>query len=335
MSELHSRKRCSPGSTRTAATTCRGSATARRIASGSRRSCCSRRRCATVIAVLTSASSRVSPTSRRSRLRRSTRCSQLWSGLGYYARARNLHRAARVVRRAARRRACRATLDALAALPGIGRSTAGAILAQSHGAAPRDPRRQREARARALSRRRRLARRSATCARAVAAGRGAHAARATSPTTRRRSWISARRCARAREPRCARLPGRERLRRAARQARPRVAAAAAAATRACRTRRPSMLVARDARRPRAARAAPADRHLGRPVEPARSSRPRIAAQSECCANCIGRRASTSKRSLALRAHVHATSISRSTPLLLAPRVPAIIASRPSRSARLV
>jgi A/G-specific adenine glycosylase len=57
----------------------------------------------------------------------------LWSGLGYYARARNLHRTAQLI----------AThhggdfpddFAALAALPGIGRSTAGAILALSHGA---------------------------------------------------------------------------------------------------------------------------------------------------------------------------------------------------------
>ena len=56
----------------------------------------------------------------------------LWTGLGYYARGRNLHRAAGVI------------IDeyggdfpmdpeALAALPGIGRSTAGAIIAQSSG----------------------------------------------------------------------------------------------------------------------------------------------------------------------------------------------------------
>ena len=56
----------------------------------------------------------------------------LWSGLGYYARARNLHAAAR---------ACvdlhggdlPRDFDALVALPGIGRSTAGAILAQAWG----------------------------------------------------------------------------------------------------------------------------------------------------------------------------------------------------------
>lgn len=57
----------------------------------------------------------------------------LWSGLGYYSRARNLHRAARL---------CvehhggdlPADFDSLLALPGIGRSTAGAIAAQAHGA---------------------------------------------------------------------------------------------------------------------------------------------------------------------------------------------------------
>jgi A/G-specific adenine glycosylase len=54
----------------------------------------------------------------------------LWSGLGYYARARNLHRAAReVVARHGGR--LPASLDGLLSLPGIGRSTAGAILALS------------------------------------------------------------------------------------------------------------------------------------------------------------------------------------------------------------
>ena len=57
----------------------------------------------------------------------------LWSGLGYYARARNLHRSAQ--------RVCSefggefpVSFEALASLPGIGRSTAGAILALSRGA---------------------------------------------------------------------------------------------------------------------------------------------------------------------------------------------------------
>jgi A/G-specific adenine glycosylase len=56
----------------------------------------------------------------------------LWAGLGYYARARNLHRAARLcVERHGGE--LPADFEALAALPGIGRSTAGAILAQAHG----------------------------------------------------------------------------------------------------------------------------------------------------------------------------------------------------------
>lgn len=56
----------------------------------------------------------------------------LWAGLGYYARARNLHKAAQ---------ACvelhggelPTSLEGLMSLPGIGRSTAGAILSQAHG----------------------------------------------------------------------------------------------------------------------------------------------------------------------------------------------------------
>ncbi|HWF98878.1 MAG TPA: A/G-specific adenine glycosylase [Steroidobacteraceae bacterium] len=56
----------------------------------------------------------------------------LWSGLGYYARACNLHRAAA---RIAERHGGRfpRSFEAVADLPGIGRSTAGAILALSRG----------------------------------------------------------------------------------------------------------------------------------------------------------------------------------------------------------
>ncbi|TAJ50977.1 MAG: A/G-specific adenine glycosylase [Nevskiaceae bacterium] len=55
-----------------------------------------------------------------------------WAGLGYYARARNLHAAARAV---VERHGGEFPSDyaAVLALPGIGRSTAGAILAQAHG----------------------------------------------------------------------------------------------------------------------------------------------------------------------------------------------------------
>ena len=56
----------------------------------------------------------------------------LWSGLGYYSRARNLLKAARQV---AREHGARVPdqLDYLISLPGIGRSTAGAILSLSFG----------------------------------------------------------------------------------------------------------------------------------------------------------------------------------------------------------
>ncbi len=59
-----------------------------------------------------------------------------WSGLGYYARARNLHRAAQLMV-AHHGGEVPLSLDALMALPGIGRSTAGAIL--SLGAGQRQP----------------------------------------------------------------------------------------------------------------------------------------------------------------------------------------------------
>lgn len=49
----------------------------------------------------------------------------LWAGLGYYARARNLHKAAGLIQQAGH---FPDSLDSLMALPGIGQSTAGAIL---------------------------------------------------------------------------------------------------------------------------------------------------------------------------------------------------------------
>ncbi|MDH5620326.1 MAG: A/G-specific adenine glycosylase, partial [Gammaproteobacteria bacterium] len=52
---------------------------------------------------------------------------QHWSGLGYYARARNLHRAAQMLRDDFGG-TFPDTLEAVTGLPGIGRSTAGAIL---------------------------------------------------------------------------------------------------------------------------------------------------------------------------------------------------------------
>ncbi len=56
----------------------------------------------------------------------------LWTGLGYYARARNLHKAAQII--VTQHAGCfPAVFDDVVALPGIGQSTAGAILAQSMG----------------------------------------------------------------------------------------------------------------------------------------------------------------------------------------------------------
>jgi len=55
-----------------------------------------------------------------------------WAGLGYYARARNLHQAAQTVM-SEHAGELPADLDSLAGLPGIGRSTAGAILSLGRG----------------------------------------------------------------------------------------------------------------------------------------------------------------------------------------------------------
>jgi len=52
---------------------------------------------------------------------------QYWQGLGYYARARNLHRAAQIIRDDYQGQFPQ-ELDQVMALPGVGRSTAGAIL---------------------------------------------------------------------------------------------------------------------------------------------------------------------------------------------------------------
>lgn len=55
-----------------------------------------------------------------------------WAGLGYYARARNLHRCAQTLIHE-HGGAWPRDIDTMASLPGIGRSTAGAILAQAYG----------------------------------------------------------------------------------------------------------------------------------------------------------------------------------------------------------
>ena len=55
----------------------------------------------------------------------------LWAGLGYYTRARNLHSTARICSDI-HHGELPATLEELISLPGIGRSTAAAILSQAH-----------------------------------------------------------------------------------------------------------------------------------------------------------------------------------------------------------
>lgn len=57
---------------------------------------------------------------------------QHWAGLGYYARARNLQRAAQLIVSEHGGEFPR-DIEAVTALPGIGRSTAGAVLAQAYG----------------------------------------------------------------------------------------------------------------------------------------------------------------------------------------------------------
>ncbi len=57
----------------------------------------------------------------------------LWTGLGYYARGRNLHKAAQVVVNEHGGEFPVHSVEAMAALPGIGRSTAGAIISISTG----------------------------------------------------------------------------------------------------------------------------------------------------------------------------------------------------------
>ena len=54
-----------------------------------------------------------------------------WTGLGYYARARNLHKTAKIIMAKYKGRFPR-SFDEIISLPGIGRSTAGAILSLSY-----------------------------------------------------------------------------------------------------------------------------------------------------------------------------------------------------------
>ena len=94
---------CWRGSTSPAATTCPGSTRARRIACGCRKSCCSRRRCRRRHSLLRALRRRAADV-RALAAAPLDDVIALWAGLGYYARARNLHAAAQALRRTPRRR---------------------------------------------------------------------------------------------------------------------------------------------------------------------------------------------------------------------------------------
>ena len=184
----------------------------------------------------------------------------LWSGLGYYSRARNLHRAAQICVEQHGGELPR-DFDALAALPGIGRSTAAAILAQAFGLrhAILDG-----------NVRRVLARwhgvRGWPGATVRAACSSGHSPKRTRRTTRVADYtqaimdLGATVCVRSR-PLCAACPVSTRLRRAPRQTR-RPSCRRRSQCARSPTRETTMLIVRDAARPRAARTASADRHLG-------------------------------------------------------------------------
>jgi A/G-specific adenine glycosylase len=101
---------------------------------------------------------------------------ELWSGLGYYSRARNLHRAAQAIAAQHGGRFPR-DFEAVLALPGVGRSTAAAICVFAYGAphaildASRHTRRQRETAFRAVLRHRGPSRRRGDSRAIVGGGR--------------------------------------------------------------------------------------------------------------------------------------------------------------------
>jgi A/G-specific adenine glycosylase len=69
------------------------------------------------------------PTAKALAAAREEQVLELWSGLGYYARGRNLHRAAKMIAAHGFPRSA----EAIAELPGVGRSTAAAIAAFAYG----------------------------------------------------------------------------------------------------------------------------------------------------------------------------------------------------------
>ena len=192
------------------------------------------------------------------------------------------------------------TFEDVAGLPGIGRSTAGAILALSTRRALADSRRQREARAGALLRRARAIRRAREQEQLWALSEAMHAGRATSTCTRRRSWIWVPPCACAasRCASCVRSPHSCIARSTGRQHE-------LPAPRQCGAPERHVVHARgDARRRRrSSRAAAGQRHLGRAVVSAGVSIRETAARAFADQRCSGR--AVEPEPLADRARVHA------------------------------
>ncbi len=124
------RRCCSPGTT-AIAVACRGARCPARtpilIACGSARSCCSRRRSRPSV-LISRASSSAGRMSKRLALAKLDDVLHAWQGLGYYARARNLHACAQAVV-AQHDGKFPASEAALLSLPGIGAYTAAAIAA--------------------------------------------------------------------------------------------------------------------------------------------------------------------------------------------------------------
>ena len=131
---------------------------------------------------------------------------EAWEGLGYYARARNLHAHRPRRGRRARRPAARRCRRRSASLPGIGRYTAGAVLSIAYG--KDEPILDTNA-ARVLQRVFGVRVRGGNGAPAAAAcgtRRARHAGRARPATSTRRSWTSARRSAEPAPPLCGDCP---------------------------------------------------------------------------------------------------------------------------------
>ena len=72
------------------------------------------------------------PTAHKLAAAHETQVLKLWEGLGYYSRARNLHRAAKMIVEQFQGEVPD-TLDAIITLPGVGRYTAGAVLSIAFG----------------------------------------------------------------------------------------------------------------------------------------------------------------------------------------------------------